>query len=502
MTESRAVDAFMSAYAREGLTFDDVSLLTRYADFLPRDTDLTARLTRGIAIRIPFLSAAMDTVTEHRMAIAMAMLGGLGVIHKNLSVQQQSHEVELVKNHLNGLIRNPVTFRASDTLRHVRETRLAKGYKFSGFPVLDDTGRLAGILTAFDLKFTRDEDALVRDVMVQKVITAPADTTLHTAFDIMRRHKIGKLPLVQDGRLVGLYSYSDVRTLIENAAPQYNRDAKHRLRAAAAVGPGDQARVEALAAREVDVLVLDTAHGHSKGVLDMCRWIKQRFPAIEVIAGNIVTAEAALALRDAGADAVKVGVGPGSICTTRVVAGVGIPQISAIHQVATALRGELPLIADGGIRYSGDVPKALAAGADTIMMGSILAGTDESPGEKIIHQGRQYVVYRGMGSLSAMKTSSASRERYGQADADEEDLVPQGVEGMVPYNGTVEKVMAQFCGGLRVALGYCGCRTLSELQRHGSFIRVSPAGVREAHPHDIRIIKDAPNYSMTGAGGA
>ncbi len=501
MTSIRAVNAFMSANTHEGLTFDDVSLLTRYADFLPCDTDLGARLTRGITIRIPFLSAAMDTVTEHRMAIAMAMLGGLGIIHKNLSIEHQSHEVELVKNHLNGLIQNPVTFRVSDTLRHVRETRTAKGYKFAGFPILDDHGKLAGILTAFDLKFTSNENALVRDAMEKDVITASADTTLHTAFEIMRRHKIGKLPLVQDGRLVGLYSYSDVRTLIENAAPQYNRDSKHRLRAGAAVGPGDKERIEALAAREVDVLVLDTAHGHSKGVIDTCRWIKQTFPTIEVITGNVVTAQAALALRDAGADAVKVGVGPGSICTTRVVAGVGIPQISAIYQCASALKGELPIIADGGIRYSGDVPKAIAAGADTIMMGSILAGTDESPGEKIIHQGRQYVIYRGMGSLSAMRTSSASRERYGQADADEKDLIPQGVEGMVPYNGTVEKVMTQFCGGLRIALGYCGCRNLSELQQHGSFIRVSLAGVREAHPHDIRITKDAPNYSMSGPNG-
>ena len=499
MNDIRAVDAFMAAYANEGLTFDDVSLVTRYADFLPRDADITTRLTRGITLRIPFLSAAMDTVTEHSMAISMAMLGGIGVVHKNLSVEQQSREVELVKNHLNGLIPNPVTFHVSDTLRHVRETRMAKGYKFSGFPILDESERLAGILTAFDFKFARNENALVRDVMVKNVITAPSDTTLNAAFEIMRRHKIGKLPLVKDGRLLGLYSYSDVRMLMENEAPQYNRDSKHRLRVAAAVGPGDKERVEALARCEVDVFVLDTAHGHSSGVLEMCRWIKRHFPEIEVIAGNIVTHEAALALRDAGADAVKVGVGPGSICTTRVVAGVGVPQISAIHRCALALKGEIPIIADGGIRYSGDVPKAIAAGADAVMMGSILAGTDESPGEKIIHQGRQYVLYRGMGSLSAMKTSTASRERYGQAEADEDELVPQGVEGMVPYNGKVEKVMAQFCGGLCVALGYCGCRTLAELQKHGMFVRVSPAGVREAHPHDIRIIKDAPNYSM-GAG--
>ena len=501
MSAERAVDALMKTLAGEGITFDDVTLAPRYADFLPQDADIATRLTRNVGLNIPFVSAAMDTVTESRMAIAMARLGGIGVIHKNLDVVRQSHEVEIVKNYLNGLIRNPVTFRASDTLRFVQETRKSKGYTFSGFPVLDDAGCVAGILTSFDMKFVSDMSAKVGDVMVRDVVTAPAETSLIQAYELMQKNRIGKLPLVAGGRLVGLYSYTDVKTLVENAEPQFNRDSKHRLRAAASVGTSDHERVEALAAKDVDVIVIDTAHGHTRGVIEMCRWIKGRFPGIDVIAGNIVTGEAALALRDAGADAVKVGIGPGSICTTRVVAGVGIPQITAVYEVASALKGSLPVISDGGIRYSGDVPKAIVAGADCVMMGAALAGTDESPGEKIIFQGRQYVTYRGMGSLAAMKGFAGSRDRYNQADVDEEDLVPQGVEGIIPFAGTVEKVMSQFCGGLGVSLGYCGCRTLRELQDNGRFVRITSAAVREAHPHDVRIMKDAPNYSVNAPGG-
>ncbi|MBI3985527.1 MAG: IMP dehydrogenase, partial [Lentisphaerae bacterium] len=322
------------------------------------------------------------------------------------------------------------------------------------------------------------------------------NTTLTEAYEIMQTHKIGKLPLVDGGRLVGLYSYSDVKTLVENAEPQFNRDSKHRLRVGAAVGPNDQERVAALKEKDVDVLVIDTAHGHSRGVIEMCRWVKSHYPDIDVIAGNIASGDAALALRDAGADAVKVGIGPGSICTTRVVAGVGIPQITAIYECAKALQGSVPVISDGGIRFSGDVPKAIVAGADTIMMGSVLAGTEESPGEKIIHQGRQYVVYRGMGSLAAMKSARGSRERYGQADAREDELIPQGIEGIVPFSGTVSQVLTQFCGGLKSALGYCGSRTLSQVKELGTFVRVSLAGVREAHPHDVKITKESPNYSV------
>ncbi|MDP2989295.1 MAG: IMP dehydrogenase [Kiritimatiellota bacterium] len=485
----------MVSAAHAGLTFDDVSLIPRYADFLPKEADISSRFTARIPVNIPFVSASMDTVTESKMAIAMAMLGGIGIIHKNLDITRQGREVEAVKHHLNGLIRHPITFRSSDTLQQVKARKAEKGYSFSGFPVLDENDHVVGILTAADSKFAHDPDARVADIMTTAIITAPPDTSLQDAYTIMKRNKIGKLPLVENGRLVGLYSFSDVSILIENAQPLFNRDARHRLRVGAAVGTNDQERVEALAAKDVDVLVIDTAHGHSQGVIAMCKWIKHRYPEIDVVAGNIATGEAAAALRTAGADAVKVGIGPGSICTTRVVAGVGIPQISAIYECAQALRGEIPIIADGGIRYSGDVPKAIAAGADTVMMGSTLAGTNESPGEKIIHQGRQYVVYRGMGSIAAMKTALGSRERYGQADAREDELIPQGVEGIVPFSGSLEKVLTQFCGGLRAGLGYCGCRTIADLQQRASFVRVSPAGVREAHAHDVKIIKEAPNYS-------
>ncbi|MBI2438530.1 MAG: IMP dehydrogenase [Lentisphaerae bacterium] len=485
------------ATAGSGITFDDVSLIPRYADFLPKEADISSRLTTRISVNIPFVSAAMDTVTESRMAIAMAMLGGIGIIHKNQDIPRQSRAVDAVKHHLHGLIRNPITFRSGDTLEQVKARKGEKGYNFSGFPILDENDSVVGILTGADMKFAHDDKARVAEIMTTAVITAPPQTSLEEAYAIMKRNKIGKLPLVENGRLVGLYSFTDVSMLIENAQPLFNRDARHRLRVGAAIGPNDQERVEALAAKDVDVLVIDTAHGHSQGVIAMCQWVKRRFPEIDVVAGNIATGEAALALRKAGADAVKVGIGPGSICTTRVVVGVGVPQVSAIYECAQALRGEIPVIADGGIRYSGDVPKAIAAGADTVMMGSVLAGTNESPGEKIIHQGRQYVVYRGMGSLGAMKTALGSRERYGQSDAREDELVPQGVEGIVPFSGSLEKVLGQFCGGLKAALGYCGCRTVPELQQRAGFVRVSPASVREAHVHDVKIIKEAPNYSAS-----
>lgn len=497
MARNPALAQFMDSFPHMGLTFDDVSLVTRYADFLPHEASIATRLTRSVTMNIPFVSAAMDTVTEERMAIAMAMNGGIGVIHKNLSPDQQARRVRAVKHYLNGLITHPVTFRAAQTLDDVRGLRASKGYNFSGFPILDDQERLVGILTSRDIKFARDPHARIQDVMTTDLVTAPPGTTLQQAYRIMLEHKVGKLPIVRDARLAGLYSFSDVRSLIENEQPLFNRDAQYRLRAAAAVGPGDEARVEQLAGEHVDVIVVDTAHGHSRGVIDMTRWVKTRYPHVDVVAGNIATAEAALALRDAGADAVKVGIGPGSICTTRVVAGVGVPQLSAIYACAQALQGDIPVVADGGIRHSGDVAKAMVAGADSVMMGSVLAGTEESPGEKMIYQGRQYVVYRGMGSLDAMKTRSGSRERYGQVSDAEEDIIPQGIEGMVPYAGTVTKVLKLYCGGLRSSLGYCGCRTLDELREQGRFVRVSPAGVKEGHAHDITITKDAPNYRST-----
>ena len=494
MSRNHHLDEFMKAFPHEGLTFDDISLSAQYADFLPADADLASRLTNRITVNMPMISAAMDTVTEGRMAIAMAMLGGIGIVHKNLTPERQAHIVREVKHHLNGLIASPVTFRVGQTLKDVRKTREAKNYSFSGFPILDDQDHVVGILTSADIKFARNQDAKIVDIMTKDVITAPRGTTLQQAYDLMMKNKIGKLPLVENGQLIGLYSFSDVRTLIQNVEPLYNRDAQYRLRVGAAVGPHDEARVERLAESGVDVVVVDTAHGHSKGVMDMIRWVKANKPDIDVIGGNIATAEAAIALRDAGADAVKIGIGPGSICTTRVVTGVGIPQISAVYAAAQALDGSIPIIADGGIRYSGDVVKALVAGASTVMMGSVLAGTDESPGEKIIYQGRQYVAYRGMGSLTAMQANRGSRERYGQADSSSEDLVPQGIEGMVPFAGTVKQVMTQYIGGLKAAMGFCGCRTVPELQGRGRFMRISAAGVAEAHPHNVTITKEAPNY--------
>ncbi len=492
MIQNEYIQDFMNTFPYEGLTFDDVSLITQYADFLPGDTDISSKLTRNVGVKIPFLSAAMDTVTEGRMAIAMAMLGGIGVIHKNLDPDVQALQVSRVKHHLNGLISDPITFSTDDTLETIAMRREEKGYSFNGFPILDNDGKLVGILTSKDIRFSRSKRAPVIDIMTKEVITAKPETNLRQAYDIMQQHKIGKLPLIEKGKLVGLYSYADVRRLIENEEPLFNRDEKYRLRVAAAVGPGDYERAEILSEREVDVMVVDTAHGHTKGVIDMVAWVKKKFPHIDVIGGNIATAEAALALRDAGADAVKVGIGPGSICTTRVVAGVGIPQISAIYAAASALKGEIPVVADGGIRNSGDIAKALVAGADTVMMGSVLAGTDESPGEKIIYEGRQFVIYRGMGSLDAMKSREGSRQRYGLSD--EDDLVPQGIEGMVPFSGTVNKVMKQYCGGLQASLGYCGTKTIPDLKTKGRFVRVSSAGAVEAHAHDIKITKEAPNY--------
>ena len=488
---------FMAQFPFQGLTYDDVSLVLQYADFLPDSTDLSTRLTSRIRINVPFLSAAMDTVTEAQMAVAMAMQGGIGVIHKNLTIEQQADQVSQVKHHLNGLIHAPVAFHVGQTLDEVLAEREAKRFKFSGFPILDDAGHVAGVLTSKDIDYAEDTSLKVEEVMTKPALTAPAGTTLQEAYSIMRSAKKGKLPLVDaDGKLVGLYSFTDVRDLVEQNLPMANRDSQYRLRVAAAISGGkDYERAEALAAEGVDVFVVDSAHGHTKGIIDMVKWLVAKFPEIDVIAGNVATAEGAVALRDAGAHAVKVGIGPGSICTTRVVCGVGVPQITAVWEASKALEGSVPVIADGGIRYSGDVPKAIVAGAESVMLGSILAGTDESPGEKIIQDGRRYVVYRGMGSLAAMQSFEGSRKRYGQGHRKMKDLVPEGIEGIIPYAGSVQSVMTQFCGGLRSSLGYNGAHSIEELHDTGRFVRVSPAGVAEAHPHDIRITREAPNYS-------
>ncbi len=491
------IDDFMATFKHVGLTFDDVTLKTLYSDLLPSETSTKTRLSRNITLNVPFISAAMDTVTEHETAIAMACQGGIGVIHKNLTPDAQAKEVSLVKHYLNGLIPDPVTFLGNMTLEEFRAVKRQQGYNFSGFPILDENGALIGIITARDLKFETDFTKLIKDVMTTELITAPIGTTLQAAHDIMLKSSIGKLPLVDaDGQLAGLYSFHDVVMLINNNQPKFNRDAKHRLRVAAAIGPYDYERIEKLTAAGVDALICDTAHGHSKGVIETVKWIKEHVPTVDIIAGNIGTKEAARCLLEAGADAVKVGIGPGSICTTRVVAGVGIPQLSAVYEVAKEINGEIPVIADGGIKQSGDVAKALAAGADSVMMGSALAGTEECPGETILQNGRRFVAYRGMGSLEAMKSGKGSRERYQQSDVDSDNkLVPQGIEGLVPYRGPLENILHQYIGGLQYSLGYVGAATVAELQGKAEFVRVSTAGIREAHPHDVKIYKEAPNYS-------
>ena len=495
---NKYLDKFMAAFPFEGLTYDDVTLVTQYADFLPDDASLETNLTARQKMKIPFISAAMDTVTEAPMAIAMALAGGIGVIHKNLEEDEQAKEVAKVKNYLNGLIPKPVCFHANDDISFLRSEKRRMGLKFNGFPVLDDQDRLVGMITASDMRFAPLQARKLSDVMQKAMVTAKPGTTLKKAYEIMRANKIGKLPLVDKrGHVTGLYSFTDVQRLVENQNPTYNCDEQFRLRVSASVsgGKGDLSRMEKLAAAGVDVVVVDSAHGHSKGIVDMTKYIVKHFPKVDVIAGNIATGEAALALAKAGAHAVKVGIGPGSICTTRVVCGVGIPQLTAVYSAAKALRGSgVAVIADGGIKLSGDVPKAIAAGADSVMLGSVLAGTEESPGEKIYSNGRQYVVYRGMGSMAALKNGKGSRARYFQDNESEDDLVPQGIEGMVPYSGHVRSIMTQFCGGLRASLGYCGTKTIKELQERGKFYRVTAAGQREARPHDITITKEAPNY--------
>ena len=495
---NKNMDEFMKTFPFEGLTYDDVTLVTQYADFLPDETSLETKLTSRVPMKIPFMSAAMDTVTEAPMAIAMALAGGIGCIHKNLEEDEQAREVAKVKSYLNGLIDSPVCFHEDDDISFLRSEKRRLGLKFNGFPVLDSDGRLVGMITSSDMRFAPMQAKKLSEVMQPAPITAKPGTSLKKAYDLMRTAKVGKLPLVdRQGRVVGLYSFTDVQRLVENQNPTYNCDDKFRLRVAASVsgGKGDLSRMEKLAAAGVDVVVVDSAHGHSKGIMEMTKYIVKHFPKVDVIAGNIATGEAAVALAKCGAHAVKVGIGPGSICTTRVVCGVGIPQLTAVYSAAKALRGSgVAVIADGGIKLSGDVPKALAAGADSVMLGSVLAGTEESPGEKIYQNGRQYVVYRGMGSMAALKNGKGSRARYFQDNEAEDDLVPQGIEGMVPYSGHVKSIMTQFCGGLKASLGYCGARTIPELQEKGRFYRVTAAGLREARPHDITITKEAPNY--------
>jgi IMP dehydrogenase len=480
-------------FAKEGLTFDDVLLVPAESAVLPNEVSTSTRLTRQIELRLPVVSAAMDTVTEARMAIALAREGGIGIVHRNLSVADQAAEVDKVKRSEAGMIVEPVTLRPSD--RVADALALMETYRISGVPITDDDGKLVGILTNRDLRFEDDTAKPVSELMTsENLVTVPVGTTLEDARAVLHRHKVEKLPVVDDsGRLKGLITVKDIAKRVQY--PFATKDDQGRLRVGAAVGTGPEGleRAEALVAEEVDVLVVDTSHGHAQGVLEAVRELKGRFD-VPVVAGNIATPEATEALIDAGADAVKVGMGPGAICTTRVVAGIGVPQVTAVYDCAQmAAKHEIPLIADGGINFSGDIAKAIAAGADTVMLGGLLAGTDESPGEVVFHQGEQFKEYRGMGSLGAMRERYSS-DRYFQADVDEiAKLVPEGIEGRVAYKGPLRNVVHQLVGGLRQAMGYCGAATIDELKA-ARFVRVTAAGMRESHPHDVSIMREAPNY--------
>jgi IMP dehydrogenase len=482
-------------FAKEGLTFDDVLLVPAESSVLPNDVRTATRLTRTIALEIPIVSAAMDTVTEARLAIALARTGGIGIVHRNLSIADQVAEVDKVKRSESGMIVEPVTLPPDALVADALE--LMRRYKVSGVPVTDGGGVLVGILTNRDLRFETDTSQPVSALMTSRdLVTAPVGTTLDEANAILHRNRIEKLPIVDaEGRLKGLITVKDISKRIEY--PAATKDEQGRLRVGAAVGVGTDAfeRAGALVDAEVDVLVVDTAHGHSRGVLEMVRRIKDAHD-VEVVAGNIATADGAEALIDAGADAVKCGVGPGATCTTRVVAGVGVPQVTAIADCAEAAsRHGVPVIADGGLTSSGDVAKAIAAGADTVMTGSMLAGTDEAPGEVILAHGERFKIYRGMGSLGAMKARSFSKDRYFQGDVEDVDkLVPEGIEGRVPYKGPLVPIVYQLVGGLRQAMGYCGAATIEEMKQHARFVRITGAGLRESHPHDLTITHDAPNY--------
>ncbi|HST25958.1 MAG TPA: IMP dehydrogenase [Gaiellaceae bacterium] len=484
--------ALEEKFAREGLTFDDVLLVPAESHVLPGEVSTATRLTRNLRLAIPIVSAAMDTVTESRMAVAMARVGGLGVLHRNLSIADQVAEVDRVKRSEAGMIVEPVTLPPTALVSDALE--LMARYRISGVPITDDAGRLVGILTNRDLRFSKDLGASVSELMTARnLVTAPVGTTLEEAEAILHRNKIEKLPVVDaDGVLRGLITVKDIAKKIEY--PEATKDSRGRLCVGAAVGVGPDAleRAQALTSAGVDVLVVDTAHGHSEGVIEMVRRIKDSV-TVDVVAGNIATAEAARALIDAGADAVKSGIGPGGICTTRVVAGVGVPQITAIHDAAQVAADEgVPVIGDGGITSSGDIAKAIGAGADTVMLGSMLAGTDEAPGDVIVHQGERFKEYRGMASLGAMKRGY-SKDRYFQADVEAEKIIPEGVEARVSYKGPLAPVLHQLVGGLRQAMGYCGAPTIEELKA-ARFVRITGAGLRESHPHDIAITKDAPNY--------
>ncbi len=480
-------------FGKEGLTFDDVLLIPGHSEMLPHEVDVTTKLTRNISINIPVISAGMDTVTESRMAIAMAREGGLGVIHKNMPIAAQANEIDKVKRSEHGIIVDPIFLSPDHKLSDANN--LMERYHISGVPITE-AGKLVGIITNRDMRFETNLDQYIKTSMTKEehLITAPVGTSLEEAKEILRKHRIEKLPLIdKKGMLKGLITIKDIEKA--QKYPHSSKDSNGRLLVAAAVGVGGDLidRMDAIVAAKVDAVVIDTAHGHSQGVLDTIKKIRKAFPHAELVAGNIATSDAAEALIAAGVDAIKIGIGPGSICTTRVIAGIGVPQITAVYDCAQVARKKgIPVIADGGIKYSGDIAKAIAAGANTVMIGSILAGTEESPGETVIYQGRSYKVYRGMGSMGAME--KGSKDRYFQEDATK--LVPEGIEGRVPYKGYVMDTIYQLVGGLRAGMGYCGVKNIEEMITNTKFIRMTGAGLKESHPHDIIITKEAPNYSI------
>jgi len=479
----------------EALTYDDVSLVPAHSTVLPKDVSLDTRLTRDLRLKLPLLAAAMDTVTEARLAIAMAQLGGIGIVHKNLSVEQQALEVAKVKKFEAGVIKDPFTVGPETTIGDV--LKLTRARNISGVPVVDDGGQLIGIVTSRDMRFEKRLDDPVRHIMTKKdrLVTVNEGASDEEVLNLLHRHRIEKVLVVNgDFELRGLITVKDIQKKTDN--PNAAKDSASRLMVGAAVGVGGdtEQRIEALVAAGVDMVIVDTAHGHAQGVIDRVAWVKKRYPQLQVVGGNIVTGDAALALLDAGADAVKVGVGPGSICTTRVVAGVGVPQVTAVSMVAEALQDRIPLIADGGIRYSGDIGKALVAGASTVMIGGLFAGTEEAPGETELFQGRSYKSYRGMGSLGAME--KGSKDRYFQDASDADKLVPEGIEGRVPYRGSINGIVHQLMGGLRATMGYVGCATIEEMRKKPSFVTITGAGQRESHVHDVQITKEPPNYRM------
>ena len=483
----------------KALTFDDVLLVPAFSEVLPKDTSLATRLTRNIALNLPLVSAAMDTVTESRLAIAIAQEGGIGIVHKNLTPQQQAAEVSRVKRYESGVLRDPVVITPTHTVREVMA--LSEQLGISGFPVVDG-GKVVGIVSGRDLRFETRYEVPISQIMTprERLITVndKDSTSPEQAKSLLNKHKLERILVVNDAfELKGLITVKDItkQTSFPNAA----RDSAGRLRVGAAVGVGvgTEERVEALVKAGVDVIVVDTAHGHSKGVIERVRWVKQNYPQVDVIGGNIATGAAALALVEAGADGVKVGIGPGSICTTRIVAGVGVPQITAIDNVCQALAGTgVPLIADGGVRYSGDIAKAIAAGASTVMMGGMFAGTEEAPGEIVLYQGRSYKSYRGMGSIGAMQQGSADRyfQEASTSNPNAEKLVPEGIEGRVPYKGSMVSIVYQLAGGVRASMGYCGCATIEQMRNEAEFVQITAAGMRESHVHDVQITKEAPNY--------